>query len=135
MLSWFRKGFRHENTRQYIRLPAAWPVKVEPLVPTDGRQVSRTEDVGAGGISMITREMIPLGTSLRLQVHIPPIDRTFQAEGRVVRCQPLQRGTGFDVGVCFTQITPADQAQLKETLEGLSGPSGVSRKRTWWRSI
>ncbi len=135
MLNWFRKGFQHEDTRQYPRLPAAWPIKCEPLTPSNGKRVSATRDVSAGGCSVVLPEKIPVGSRIRIQIHIPPIDRTVQAEGLVARCQPVSRGMGFDVGIRFDRIDPADRDQLRQTIEEISGPGQVPQKRTWWRSV
>lgn len=136
MLSWFRKGFQAENSREYARLPASWPIKCEPLTGADDRQVSATRDVSAGGCSVVLPEKIPVGSRIGLQIHIPPIDRTLQAEGLIVRCQPLPRGTSFDVGVRFTRIDPADRAQLSDVIEQISRPERRARQqRNWWRSI
>lgn len=134
MLNWFHRGqFQAEETREYVRIPAPWPVKVEPLTPIDGRQVARTEDVSAGGICVTLPEAIPVGTALRIQIHVPPTDRTIQMEGVGVRCRPLSRG--FEVGVRFTRIDPADRAHLRETIETISSSQKDPQKRAWWRSL
>jgi len=131
-----RKGYRYENTRQYLRLPASWPIKCEPRTAADGKHVVRTKDVGAGGVAVIVEEMLPIGTHLHLEIHVPPLNRTIPAEGQVVRCLPARRGRGFELGVYFDQIDPKDRADLNEAIERSIGPRGRTRQRsTWWRKL
>ena len=133
----FRKGYNYENTRRYIRLPAAWPIKCETQAETgEASHVTHTADVSAGGASFAVKESLPLGSRVRIQVHVPPLDRIIQADGRVVRCQPNPSGAGFALGIRFEQIDPKDQAELNETIEQIQPPRKRDRQRgRWWRGV
>ena len=86
------KGYSYDNTRRYVRLPAAWPIRYEAQGESEGgegeRKVTHTADVSAGGVALSIREMLPVGTQIRLEVHIPPLDRSVHATGAVIRCIP-----------------------------------------------
>ncbi len=134
MFRWWSKKSKYENTRQSLRLPAAWPIKCEPQTAGDGRHVVSTRDISAGGVAVIVREMIPVGSRIRLEILVPPINRAIQAEGQVLRCLPDRRG-GFELGIRFTTIAPEDQAALNEAIERFYNDRKKSRQQrgTWWR--
>lgn len=130
------KEYKYANTRRFIRLPAAWPIKCEPQTKEDGRHVTHTANVSAGGVALLSREMIPVGSRIRLEIHILPADRSILAEGKVVRCLPV-RGGGFDLGIQFDQISPEDQKALNDAVEGSMPPRQRARQKeaAWWRKI
>lgn len=130
------KGYKYANTRRYIRLPAAWPIKCEPETDGSSRHVTHTADVSAGGVSVTVREMIPVGGRIRMEIHIPPLDRSIQVQGKVVRCLPA-RGGGFSLGVQFEQITSEDQKALHETIDRFYNPRQRARQESsvWWRKL
>ncbi len=129
------KKYKYENTRRYPRLPASWPIKCEPATPSDGKMVTQTNDISAGGVAITVRKMLPVGTRLQLEIHIPPLDRSLRATGRVVRCSE-GRGGGFELGVRFDQIDLKDQGALREAIESFYGPEGLSHQRkSWWRKF
>lgn len=133
--SW-SKGYKYVNTRRYIRLPAAWPIKCEPQTEGNGRQVTHTADVSAGGVRMTVREMIPVGGRVKLEIHIPPLDRFVQVQGKVVRCLPA-RGGGFSLGVQFEQIAQEDQKALREAIDRFYSPKQRAHQEgaVWWRKL
>ena len=133
MGNWFKR-YKYGNTRQYVRIPAAWPIKCQPQTVEDKTQVSSTRDVSAGGFRVIMREMLPVGSRLRVEIHVPPLNRSIQIEGRVVRCLPTQGG--FDLGIQFLKIDPPDRTQLNEAIERLL-PRHLreTHKKAWWRKL
>jgi len=136
MFGAWSKGYKYGNTRRYLRLPAAWPIKCESPADGAGRQVTHTADVSAGGVSVTVREMIPVGGHVQLEIHIPPLDRSIQAQGKVVRCLPA-RGGGFSLGLQFEQIAPEDQQALREAIDRFYSPKQRARQEgaAWWRKL
>ena len=130
------KGYRYDNTRKYVRLPAAWPIKYETQAEGAPRQVTHTSDVSAGGVALSVREMLPIGSRIKLEVHVPPLNRSIHAGGEVLRCIPARRG-GYEIGIRFDQINPTDQVILNEAIERFYSPRQRSRHRggAWWRSL
>lgn len=132
---WFGRGYQYENTRQYLRLPASWPIKCEPQTAADSSHISSTKDVGAGGVAVQVNQMIPAGSRIRMEIHVPPLNRSIQAMGQVVRCLPAPDGR-FQLGIRFQEIDPQDQTALNEAIQKLLPSRHASRKRShWWRKI
>ncbi len=133
-----KKGYSYANTRRYVRLPAAWPIRYEAQAENESgeRKVTHTADVSAGGVALNLREMLPVDSRIRLEIHVPPLDRSVHAVGVVIRCAPARRG-GYDVGIRFEQIDPKDQAVLDEAIERFYSPRQKNRHRSgaWWRNL
>lgn len=130
----FGRGYRYPNTRRYTRLPAPWPIKCEPQTEADGRHVTQTQDVSAGGVCVVIREAIPVGSRIRLEVYVPSLNRTIQAVGRVVRCVPQKRGSGLVLGIQFEQIDPSDRTALNQAVEEFYSLRDRQRQRGFgWR--
>ena len=137
MFEKWRKGYKYDNTRQYIRVPASWPIKYEQKAvsaPSD-RRVTETKDISAGGVALLVQEMIPVGSRLHLEIHVPPLQRSVTVEGQIVRCLPV-RGGGFDIGIRFDQIDSADREALSGAIDKFCTPGQRVRHRgSWWRRI
>ncbi|MBI3615731.1 MAG: PilZ domain-containing protein [Candidatus Omnitrophica bacterium] len=130
------KGFKCENTRQYPRLPAAWPMKCRVVEPRPGAEVLlSTEDVSAGGTAVLVRDPIPAGSRLAVEIHVPPLNRTISTGAEVVRCLPKPR-EGFEVGLRFREISAQDREDLEGVIEQFFSPSERTRQRgIYWRQI
>ena len=132
------KGYRYDNTRRYVRLPAAWPVRYEAQDEEAGapHQVAHTADVSAGGVALSVREMLPIGSRIKLEVLVPPLNRSIQAVGEVIRCLPGRQG-GYEIGIRFDQINPTDQVVLDDAIQQFYSPRQRSHQRNgaWWRSL
>ena len=119
------------NARVYQRLPAAWPVKCEALSPGRPSRVTSTTNISAGGVSMAYPEELAAGTALRVEIDVPPLNRSIRGEAVVVRCGRARSGNGFDVGLRFTRIPPQDRIALDEAIERFYAPPKT--ERPWWR--
>lgn len=88
------------------------------------------KDVSGGGILLDSPQEHPLGTLLKLEVHLPgwgrhqkgfgsPSDkevRPLVAVGQVVRVEQLDAG-GFELGIKFLNVYPDDWAALLKFIE------------------
>ncbi len=130
------KGYKYDNTRRFVRLPAAWPIRYEPEIEGAGHQVTHATDVSAGGVALSIREMLPVGSRIKLEVHVPPLDRSIQAVGEVIRCLPGRKG-GYEIGIRFERIDEEDQALLDQAIERFYSPRQRNRHRSgaWWRTL
>lgn len=91
-------------------------------------------DVSAGGIGLVVKEMIPLGSPVHVEIHIPSFNRTILAEGKVARIGGHR--DGFELGVRFMEIDPEDRAVLNEVVERLSTVRQKVRQwKPWWRQL
>lgn len=133
---WGRKGYKYDNTRRWIRLPAAWPVKCQFQSQESVQRVTETLDVGAGGVAMTVSKKVPIGTQVQIEIHVPPLNRPIRVEGKVVRCSPAAQDV-YELGIRFTRIDPADQQALDEGIKKFYSPREKSRQQTgiWWRRL
>ncbi len=128
------KGYKYENTRQYLRLPASWPIRCE-VEPGNQPKIASTKDVSAGGVAMVVQQMIPVGSRLHIEISVPPINRSIAAKAQVIRCVP-GRGGHFELGIRFLEINSKDQADLNGAIEKFYSPNERARQqKTWWRKI
>lgn len=126
----FRRGM---NLRAYQRLPAAWPIKCEPLTSGDGRHLTSTGNVSAGGVAVTVPQSVAVGSKIRVEIHVTPLRRSIQALGQVTRCTPSATGNRFELGIRFVEIAPSDRIALDAAIEEAYGPP--RRHRPWWRRI
>ena len=136
MFGFFNRGtkYEYENTRQYLRLPASWPIKCTTEAPSHTEQVSQTKDIGAGGVSLIVKEAVALGALIHLDILAPVLHRAIAVQGKVVRCTAIKQG--FELGVRFVKIDPTDQEELNKAVEKALPPRQRNRqKQSWWRKI
>ena len=104
-----------EADRQYIRLSVRLLTWVKSL---DSGKVQRslTQDVGGGGLSLITDETIAPGTRLALEIQLPDRVEPIRCMAEVIRSE-LQQDSGTptrhptaETGVKFVEINPKDRA-------------------------
>lgn len=137
MFEWFKgKRYKYENTRQYLRIPVSWPVKLEAAsAPAGNPQLASTKDVSAGGIKVETRQMVPVGSRIQVEVYVAPLQRAIAAQAQVVRCLMIKEG-GFELGIRFLEIDAADRKTLGEAIEKSVPPRWrKSRNKSWWRKV
>lgn len=115
MLHHHSKKFR-VRTRRYLRLPAPWPVKIEPGAAPGDLHVTTTRNVSSGGTAVVVQKKVPVGTPLSVEIYVPWLDRTVRAAGQVVRCLPV-RGNRFELGIHFVKIGSEDRAILIKAVE------------------
>lgn len=133
---WGKKGYEYDNTRRYLRFPANWPVKCEVRPEQTAHRVTETVDVSAGGLALLVPDSIAVGSRIRVEVYVPPLERSLTAEAQVVRCTPLDQN-GFEIGVRFVQIEPKDQQALNDAVGQFYNARQKNRQQTgrWWRRL
>lgn len=118
--------------RQFTRIPLGATVGFQELtfssVPEPAQSVFK--DVSAGGLLLSSPREHPLGTLLKLEVHIPGWGRSqntfgpssekdvrpLMAVGQVVRVEQMDAG-GFELGIKFLNVYPDDWAALLKFIE------------------
>ncbi len=134
----FRR-YKYVNTRQHLRIPVTWPVKVKVLSRASDQEyqlLSAARDVSAGGIALAVNQKFQLGSRLGLEIHVPPLNRSIPTEAEVVRCLPL-KGRGFDLGLRFLKIAPQDREELDAAIKKFYGQKEQARQQKgwWWRKL
>ncbi len=75
----------------------------------------RVHDLSLGGAHMVVSATLSEGSVHEFMLELG--GEPFLATARVVRCQPLASGSGFDVAIEFTSLDPRDETRLKTYLQ------------------
>ena len=75
----------------------------------------RVRDPSLGGAHMVVNAAIQEGSVHEFMLELG--GDPFLAMARVVRCQPLATGNGFDIAVEFTSLDARDETRLKAYLQ------------------
>lgn len=116
-----------QNARAYRRLPAPWPIKCESLEPAGGERspvATSAANISAGGVALTSQQAFPVGARVRIDILVPPIQRTIRAQGVVLRCSPSREGKNCELGIWFERIAPPDRIALNEAIEQFYGGQG-----------
>lgn len=110
------------DRRKFIRIYEERIVQFKPLkkigIKSDYQDYTETisEDVSAGGISILSRDNFPPGTFLELKFSFPSAPNPIFAIGKVVRREEVQ-GKGemkYLLGIKFTNISERDREKIDE---------------------
>lgn len=97
--------------RQYIRHPAAVPLKYQCQQPTDSNPTEML-DISQGGLSFTTEEAMEPGQVVKVSIEIG--DPPFEAKGEVVWCHP--QDDHFVTGLRFDNIENAFAVRMIEQI-------------------
>lgn len=79
-----------------------------------------TENVGIGGICILLQRSVDIFSAVEVELQLddgkPPV-KTGGTVVWVVRRGELRRGSSFDTGIEFSQLTPEDKARLEAIIE------------------
>ena len=106
------------NKRFFKRTPVAVPVAYR-LFSEEGKgssegKIAKTGNVSAGGLSIFTREPLPMGQSLNVALDIYQNDRPIRMVCRIVRCLPSKEPGIFEVGLMFVAIGIEERRRLDD---------------------
>ncbi|MDZ4726296.1 MAG: PilZ domain-containing protein [Leptospira sp.] len=73
-----------------------------------------SQDISAGGLLFTTRDPIPLGTRLELEIRFPDVRYVLYPKAKVVRLEEFNDGEYYEVGLEFNQIFENDKALLMQ---------------------
>jgi c-di-GMP-binding flagellar brake protein YcgR len=74
----------------------------------------RVRDLSKGGADLVLNTAVEPGTVHEFMIDLA--GEPFLAKARIVRCRPLEKGAGHNVGVEFVQVDARDQARLEQYL-------------------
>jgi c-di-GMP-binding flagellar brake protein YcgR len=97
--------------RQYIRHPAAVPLKYQCQQPTDPNPTELV-DISQGGLSFTTKEALAPGQTVNVSIAIG--DPPFETQGRVVWCHP--QDDHFLIGLNFDNVEQAYAVRMIEQI-------------------
>ncbi|MBI4314018.1 MAG: PilZ domain-containing protein [Candidatus Omnitrophica bacterium] len=131
------KGYRYENTRQWVRLPCDWYVKYQVEGKDTPETLVTAKDVSASGIRLETRETVEMGSIVHLKINanVAPLRKVLEVKGKIIRMQEISPES-YEWGIQFEGMGEPEKAELNRRIESLAGRERLSRHRgQWWRRI
>jgi hypothetical protein len=112
------------DKRAYFRLDSKIPVKYKALDSNEElkdkgyniEQLSVTKNVSASGVLFLADEPLPVGSIFEIELGLPK-GETIKCLSRVIRVEQDQAGGGYDIAVCFLDMTGSDRARLNSYME------------------
>ena len=107
-----------QERRQFVRLDASVEVEHQ-VVKEPAAQISKSRNIGGGGIRLIIFERLQPNSEIKLKIKLPDNQPPINITGRVAWQEPFSISTEgerehYDTGVEFTQINPADRARIEK---------------------
>ncbi len=85
---------------------------------TDGIEYpTTTEDISAGGLRFITKDLIPVGSILEMKIHLKDVEHTVGCLTKVCRVEKDTMEKIYTVMVYFLDISSADRATIDRYVE------------------
>ena len=87
-----------------------------------------TRDINEGGLFIETAKLVPAGTEVSMQFHLPGSDEVLQTIGRVVRVSSgpsVSAGASSGMGVEFDELTSEDRLKIDRIVRGLRSAAGT----------
>lgn len=114
----FRKK-RRPNQRRFRRLKAHFLVNYQ--VDKNGQAtITNARDISAGGAKFWASEAPSPGSTLKVSIDVPPLDRTVEAVAKVCRVRRIKQGLLFNVAVTFLDLKKEDREAINEFAETLA---------------
>lgn len=114
------KKVKTTNTRQFKRLNVFYLVKYRVSGSKEEPQMANVKNVSAGGLKILTKEILPEKETLELTILIPHLKHTIEAKGVALRVRKADDSGTFAVAVQFTDISANDQNALNHFIENLA---------------
>jgi HD-GYP domain-containing protein (c-di-GMP phosphodiesterase class II) len=112
---------RRRDPRLSIKLPLRYAVHTEKKKLTDDIAGSETISVSAGGLLMVSRRILPVGTMLDLTIAAK--EWSFDLHAKVVRVEHKFATKNYHIGLTFVNLDSAKKAQFRDVLQGLATPN------------
>ena len=119
------KAFSDER-REHARLDVALPGRIRLLEEKAAR--FDTLNLSEGGVLFHSKEPLPRGTLVQLQIEIPPGREPVECAARVLRAEGSRRG--FEIGTEIVHMPPAHQRRFRFFLKRLKEGGAVSESRS-----
>ena len=116
----FEKKYQTQNSRQHKRLLAPYLMKYQ-ILPAEALDsslqesyLSNVKDLSAGGVKFWTERALAENTLLKIQISIPPIQRTLEMIAKAIRVRQVRGGSIFYIAAVFMEIPKSDQEALNQ---------------------
>lgn len=105
------------QSREFVRVRAALPLILRPVNEEGGLDpmvFSETVDISGGGVCFTMEKILPVGSSVAIEINNIPNIGVMKLMCKVVRCAPVPNmgGKQFHIGTKFVDITRPVQNKL-----------------------
>jgi hypothetical protein len=73
-----------------------------------------SQDISEGGLLFTTKDPMPLGTRLELELRFPDVRYVLYPKAKVVRLEEFNDGEYYEVGIEFNQLFENDKTLILE---------------------
>jgi Tfp pilus assembly pilus retraction ATPase PilT len=121
-------GLAKDDRRAYLRLDRSVNVRYKTLDTRnetikrriEAEQMSVTKNLSAGGTLFISEEALPIGSIIDIKVELPDSAEAIEALAKVVRVEERYEEKGYDIAVCFLDLTGSQRTRLNKYIESES---------------
>lgn len=123
-----------KERRKFARATIELIVRYKVLDIPQQQLEAKTKDISGGGICLVTREKMKLGTAVAMEIKFSPADNPVIAYGRVVWFNQSKLGPSpaghlrFDSGIEFEKISDQDR---KRIIEKVQAEQGNTKSKGW----
>ena len=108
----------NQERRKFPRIEREIIVRYKILSTPEKQLDAKTKNISAGGMCLVTREKMELGTVVAMEIRFPQMREPILTTSRIIWCSESKLGPNpaghmrFDNGIEFTQISEADRQQI-----------------------
>ncbi len=116
-----------ENLRRHKRMDADYLIRYKAGEEGENPRITNIKNISAGGAKFLTGEILDESATVVVTVLIPPLEKSFQTQAKVLRVRRTRRKFIYSVAVRFVDISPQDQETLNQFVETLEGPDAKEK--------
>lgn len=108
------------NQRQFPRVKYRCVVKVAPEGKASSAISAVTENIGLGGVCLLLEKGLGIFSPVELELDLKDSGPPLRLEGTVVwvvRRRELRKGTTYDTGVEFSELSPRDKSRIEAVVD------------------
>lgn len=113
-----------EDKRIYPRISSKVNLRYKVIKTPEGKLLSPSEEkfnltdnISAGGLAFFSSQHLNPGTILQLKVELPDGNPPMESLVKVVWTKEIPSGEGYEIGVCFLDLTGSERARLTKYVE------------------
>lgn len=114
---------KRRHTRVRTRIPLQFKDIQRPIETYSG---TLTKNLSEGGVRFIVNEFLSVFTRLLVEISMPSFSHPIKAISKVAWIQKQPRGTQYDVGLQFHDMTEEDKKQLASFISKTPEPTTAS---------
>ena len=110
-----KRQFKRFHKEVKIHFDVITAMGISDKIPQDGDSVSI--DISKGGVLFVSKQAIPISSSIECEFHLPGSKEPIYAKARVVRIEEFPQYHQYDIGIQFIAISKDDEKVLFNYLQ------------------